>query len=65
MAHTEEEGSRATSRVRYLTLVILYAWLCARIVRETTPINYENNIDLHSDKDHRTHLEIAGGKYFH
>lgn len=43
----------------------LYIRLYTHIVRETTSINYKNNIDLHPDNDHRTYLEIAGGKYFY
>ena len=64
--HTHKNrGKKATFRVCYLTFVILYIWLYTRIVRETTSINYENNIDLHPDNGHRTYSEGAGGKYFY
>lgn len=64
--HTHKNREkRATFGVCYLTFVILYIGLYTRVVKETTSINHENNIDLHSDNDHRTYLEIAGGKYFH
>lgn len=58
-------GKKATFGVCYLTFVIFYIWLYTRIVKETTSINDENNIDLHLDNDHRTYLDIAGGKYFY
>lgn len=64
--HTQnrEEKKIATFTECYVTFVILYIWLYTRTVRENTSINHENNIDLHSDNDHRIDLEIARGKYF-